>query len=100
MVNANKKEKEFFLVHNEDTGKNTLFHHWVSVINSITNVIMQNGYCIIHDPEDNNIAWFSHWRPPKDREECFNLLFNVKDIGELNELLVELYYIELIEFSD
>ena len=93
-------QKEFFLVR-DDTSIVKLFHHWKSVVNYLTDDIMRYGYNIIlKDGEENNFTWLSSYRAPKDREECFNILNEVKTLTELNVLLTDLWYIELIEFSD
>lgn len=92
-------EKEFFLVRDDDTGDTKLFHHWESVVNFLTDDIMAYGYNIILQ-NDEDFTWLSSYREPKDREECLNILNNVKTLGELNELLEDLWYTELIEFSD
>lgn len=86
-------QKEFFLVR-DDTDITKLFHHWESVVNFLTDDIMRYGYHIISQDEEN------HFTAPKDREECFNVLNDVKSLTELNALLEDLWYIELIEFSD
>ena len=74
-------QKEFFLVRNDDTGTTKLFHRWWSVVDFLTDDIMKYGY-------------------HKNREECFNLLFNVENTKDLNDILKDLWHIELIEFSD
>lgn len=94
-------QKEFFVVRDDDTGTTKLFHHWESVVNYLTDDIMRYGYNIIlQDNEENHFGWLSDCRAPKDREECFNILNGVKTLTELNDLLTEYWYIELIEFSD
>lgn len=94
-------QKEFFLVRDDDTGDTKLFHHWESVVNFLTDDIMKYGYNIIfQEDKENNFTWFTNYREPKDREECFNILNNMETLAELNDLLEDLWYIELIEFSD
>jgi len=85
-------QKEFFLVRDEDTGETKLFRLWRNVVNFLTDDIMKNEYHIIYDEAD--------WRAPKNREECFNLLFNVLTIYDLNDILEDLWHVEYIEFSD
>ena len=85
-------QKEFFLVHDLDTEENKLFHLWNNVVLFLTDEIMRNGYYIILDETE--------WRAPKNREECFDLLFNMKNTEDLNDFLERLWYVELIEFSD
>lgn len=89
-------QKDFFLVCDDDTGETKLFRRWQSVVDFLTDEIMQYRYDIIYD----DCSGMLDWRPPKDREECFDLLFNVKDIRELNDILEDLWYVELVEFSD
>lgn len=91
--------KEFFLVRDEVDGITKLFHRWHSVVEFLTDDIMKNGYNIIFDGDENDYD-FGEWREPKDREECFNLLFNLNNIQDLNDYLEDLYHTELIEFSD
>ena len=95
-------QKEFFLVRDTDTGFSTtkLFHRWQSVVDFLTDEIMEHGYHIIYDDKDDEFIGMADWRPPKDREECFNFLFNVKDIRDLNDILEDLWQVELIKFSD
>lgn len=95
-------QKDFFLVHDDDTGETKLFRHWRSVVEFLTDDIMKNGYNIFYDNEgaDPNFPWMGDWRAPKDREECFNLLFNVENMGELNDILENFWHTELIQFSD
>ena len=93
-------QKEFFLVHGDDTGTTKLFHHWESVVNFLTDEIMSYGYTIIFQGDEENFTWFSNYRAPKDREECLNILNDVETLAELNDLLTDLWYIKLIEFSD
>lgn len=85
---------EFFLVRDEWKGTVTLFHRWWSVVDFLTDDVMTVGRPVIFDEDENE------WRAPKDREECFNLLFNLKDIGDLNDLFVDIWYIDLVRFSD
>lgn len=92
-------QKEFFLVRDDDTGDTKLFHHWRSVVNFLADEVMKYGYHIIHDGEGDG-TWGSDWREPKDREECLDILNNVKSLSEMNELVIDLCYIDLIEFSD
>jgi hypothetical protein len=91
-------QKEFFLVRDDDTGTTKLFHRWQSVVDFLTDEIMKYGYHIIYD--DDGLIGMTDWRPPKDREECFNFLFNVKNIRDLNNILEDLWHTELIKFSD
>lgn len=94
-------QKDFFLVRDDDTGETKLFRLWLDVVNYLTDDIMRHGYHIILDDEsDDNFTWFSKWRAPKDREECFNLLFNMESIRDLNDILEDLWHTELIQFSD
>ena len=93
-------QKEFFLVRNVDTDATKCFHLWRSVVDFLTDDIMEKGYCIIYDESDPDTSWLSDWRAPKNREECFNLLFNVEDIMDLNSILEDLWHTEIIEFSD
>ena len=95
-------QKEFFLVQDKDTGTTKLFRQWWSVVNFLTDEIMKYGYHIIYDEAetDSNFTWMSNWRAPKDREECFNLLFNIENTMDLNNILEDLWHIELVEFSD
>lgn len=94
-------QKEFFLVRDEDTGTTKLFHHWKSVVNFLTDEIMRYGYNIIfQEDKENHFTWLSNYRAPKDHEECFNILNDMETLAELNDLLEDLWYIELIEFSD
>lgn len=86
-------QKEFFLVR-DDTDITKLFHRWESVVSFLTDDIMRYGYHIIPQDEENRFT------APKDREECFNVLNDVKSLTDLNALLEDLWYIELIEFSD
>lgn len=92
-------QKEFFLVRDDDTGDTKLFHNWESVVNFLTDDIMKYEYNIILQ-DDENFTWASSYRAPKDREECFNFLNDMETLAELNDLLGDLWYIELIEFSD
>lgn len=95
-------QQQFFLVHDEDTGDTKLFRHWWSVVNFLTDDIMKYGYRIIYDENyiDPTFQWFSNYRTPINREECFNYLFNVESIDELNEILEDVWHIEIIKFSD
>lgn len=95
-------QKKFFLVRNEDTGDTKLFRHWRSVVNFLTDDIMKKEYHIIYEETktDSNFTWIAEWRAPKNREECFNLLFNVLTIEDLNDILENLWHTEYIEFSD
>lgn len=94
-------QKEFFLVRDVDTGDAKLFHHWESVVNFLTDEIMRYGYNIIfQEDKENHFTWLSNYRAPKDREECLKILNDIKAFEELNDLLADLWYIELIEFSD
>jgi len=95
-------QKEFFLVRDEDTGETKLFRLWRNVVNFLTDDIMKNEYHIIYDEAgaDPNFTWMADWRAPKNREECFNLLFNVLTIYDLNDILEDLWHVEYIEFSD
>lgn len=95
-------QKDFFLVRDDDTGTTKLFHLWWNVVNFLTNEIMKYGYHIIYDETEanSNFTWMENWRAPKNREECFNLLFNVENTSDLNDILEDLWYTELIEFSD
>lgn len=77
-----------------------LFRHWHGVVDFLTDDIMKNEYRIIYDGEYEDSYWGPNWRVPKDREECFHLLFNVEDTKELNNLLEDLWNTELIELSD
>ena len=92
-------QKEFFLVRDEDTGTTKLFHHWESVVNFLADDIMRYGYNIILQ-NDEDFTWLPNYREPKDREECLNTLNNVENLAELNARLEDLWYTELIEFSD
>lgn len=87
-------QKEFFLVRDNHTSTIKLFHLWWSVVDFLTDDIMKYGYHIIYDETENNR------RMPKNREECFNLLFNIENTKDLNDILEDLWHIELIEFSD
>jgi hypothetical protein len=94
-------QKEFFLVRDDDTGTTKLFRQWWSVVNFLTDEIMKYNYHIIYD-ETKGISFtaMAAWRAPKNREECFNLLFNIENIRDLNSLVEDLWHIELVEFSD
>ena len=93
-------QKQFFLVTDDDTGDTKLFRLWWHVVDFLTDDIMKHEYHIINDGEDANFTWMSNWRAPKDRKECFDLLFNMETTGDLNNLLEDLWHTELIEFSD
>ena len=92
-------QKEFFLVRDDDTGDTKLFHHWESVVNFLTDDIMRYEYHIILQ-NDEDFTWLSNYRAPKDREECLKILNDTETLAELNDLLTDLWYIELIKFSD
>ena len=95
-------QREFFLVRDDNTGTTKVFHRWWNVVDFLTDDIMKNRYNIFYDEAgtDPNLPWMAGWRPPKDREECFNFLFSVKNITELNDILEDLWHTELVEFSD
>ena len=91
-------QKDFFLVCDDDTGTTKLFRHWWNVVNFLTDEIMKNEYHIIYDENAKGMDF--GWRPPKDRKECFDFLYNIKNVRELNDILEDLWHTELIEFSD
>ena len=94
-------QKEFFLVRDDDTGTTKLFRHWWRVVDFLTDEIMKYNYHIIYDKTTAiSFTSMAAWRAPENREECFNLLFNIENIKDLNYLVEDLWHIELVEFSD
>lgn len=87
-------QKDFFLVYNINTKDRKLFHLWSNVVRFLVEELMKNDYWIIYD-EDN-----SDWRAPKNSEECFDFLFYVENLYDLNDVLEDLWQVQLVRFAD
>lgn len=84
-------QKEFFVVYDLDTKDGKLFHLWTNLIHFLTDEVMKGNCRIIYDGE---------WRAPKSYAECFDTLWNVESLDDLNEILEDLYRVQLVHFED
>jgi len=85
-------QKEFFVVYDLDTKNGKLFHLWTNLIHFLTDEVMKGSCRIIYDGDC--------WRMPKSYAECFDTLWNVESLDDLNEILEDLYRVQLVHFED
>lgn len=88
-------QKEFFVVYDLDTKDGKLFHLWTNLIHFLTDEVMKGNCRIIYDEDSERI-----WRAPKSYAECFDTLWNVESLDDLNEILEDLWWVQLVHFED